>query len=406
MWLCAGGALLPFAAEAQVASQGFRYGNLSLSPYVSLEYLYDSNIIYDHNKYGDSVFRVSPGLDLKYQGMDWGVLANAWYSHSWYHKYDVKDYDRWGERLSLYREATKWKLVVTQGYTESDQNDSLQLDGGDGVWRNRSQFDVNAVFSYDINERLSASVNALFTDMWYGNSTGQYRDLYGYMHWGFGLEIAHRLTERSSLVLSGSYQEYYSGESLLNSDVKNRERNMPFSNVSHGYSLMGGVASRLTEKLRYRALVGATLYDYADDQSISPSYSLDATWVINRKWAATLAGAGYYQPSERSYYQRKTVYTLSAGITHQPIKRLLLTLDGVYRGEDNETVDGYSGYISNYMRQQYTARLRASYQLQKYVSVFASGEYTIQDINRSVVANYPKDSWDRYLLSVGLQLRY
>jgi len=406
MWFLVGGVLLPFGVEAQVASQGLKLGNLTLRPYVGLDYSYDSNIIFDHNEYGDSIIRINPGLDLKYQGNEWGALANAWYSHSWYTKYDVKDYDRWGERVSIYRESAKgWRFVVGQGYTESDQNDSLQLDGGDGVWRNRLQFDANAALSYAINERLGATISAQFTDMWYGNST-EYLPLYGWMNWSVGLEVAHRLTERTSLVLAGTYQEYYSGESLFGSNIKNARDDWRFSNKSEGYSLMGGIASRLTERVRYRALVGASLYDYAGEQSYAPSYSLDATWVVNNRLALTAAGAGYYQPSERSYYQRKTIYSLSAGATYKPLKRLQFTLDGIYRGEDNETLDKYSGYSVDYMRNQYTARLRASYQLQKYVSVFASGEYTIQEVNRSVMANYAKDDWHRYLLTVGLMLRY
>jgi len=375
-----------------------------LSPYVNLEYLYDSNINYGHKSPGDSVMRFNPGLDLRYKGNEWGALANVWYSHAWYGEYDVKDYDRWGERLSIYRETTNWKLVLSQGYTETDQNDSYQLDGGDGVWRNRQQVDAAAVLTHTFNERLSASANVQFTDMWYGNASDKYRDLYGYMNWGTGLEIAHKLTERSSLVLSGSYMEYYTGESLFKSDIKNRDK-MSFSNKSQAYSLMGGLASRLTERVRYRVLGGASLYDYAGDSSFAPSYSVDATWAINRRWAATVAGAGYFQPIERTYYQRKTIYTLSAGTTYQPIKRLRLTLDGIYRGEDNQTLDRYSSYLSDYTRNQYSVRFRANYQLQKYVSVFAAAEYTIQDINRSGV-NYRQDDWDRYLLSVGLSLRY
>lgn len=408
MWLCVGGMLLPFGVMAQQASQGIKLGGerFTLSPYVSLEWGKDSNIIYDHREIGDYILRVNPGFDLKYIATDWGLLGNAWYSHGWYHEYDTKDYDRWGERLSFYRESPSGlKLVVTQGYTESDQNDSILLDGGDGVWRNRIQFDANAVLSYAFNERLSATVNALFSDMWYGNSSDKYLDLYGWTHWAAGLEIAHKLTERSSLVLSGSYQEYYTGESLFKSDIKNRDAT-PYGSRSRGYSLMGGLASRLTERVRYRALAGASLYDYAGNSSVAPAYSLDATWLINNRLAATAAGAGYYQPSERSYYQQKTIYTLSAGLTYKPLERVQLTLDGIYRGEENETVDQYARYLADYSRNQYSARLRASYRLQKYVSVFASAEYTIQEINRSVIANYPKDDWDRYLLMVGLSLRY
>jgi len=83
--------------------------------------------------------------------------------------------------------------------------------------------------------------------------------------------------------------------------------------------------------------------------------------------------------------------------------RMTLTLDGIYRAEENETIDAYkrSSFPVNYTRNQYTARLRANYRLQRYVSVYALTEYTIQESNRQT-----KDNWDRFLVTVGLSLRY
>ena len=57
------------AALAQNGS-GFKFNNLSVSPYVNLEYEYDSNVDYDKNEYSDSILRVTPGVDLTYTGND------------------------------------------------------------------------------------------------------------------------------------------------------------------------------------------------------------------------------------------------------------------------------------------------------------------------------------------------
>ena len=404
MWCCVGSVLLPFCAEAQEYSPGIKLKGLTISPFVNLDLGYDSNIIFGHNETGDKIYRVNPGVDLNYIGNEWGMSANVWYAHSWYHKYDVKDNNRWGERLNFYRESQKgWKLVFGQGYQESDQNDSVVLTDGDGVWRNRRQLDANVALSYEFNERLSATLHAMYSDMWYDNAPLQYQNLYGWSQWSVGGEILHKLTERSSLILSGSYQEYYTGENLLGKN-NYKQNNLPFNNTSRGYSLMGGLASRFTERIRYRALAGGSMYDYAGDTSYMPSYSLDATWAISEKWAATVAGAGYFQPSERNYYQQKTIYIISGGMTYRPIRQMTLTLDGVYRGEDNQTVDSYSAYGGkDYMRNQYTARFKVNYRLQKYASVYSSAEYTYQDCDYSVNR---KDEWERYRLTVGLSLRY
>jgi len=400
---CMGGVFLPFSAEAQEYSPGIKLKGLTISPFVNVEWSHDSNITFSRNEPEDEIYRINPGVDLKYIGNEWGMVANVWYAYSWYHEYDLKDYHRWGERLSFYRESGKWKIVFGQGYVESDQNDSMLLTDGDGIWRNRRNLDASVVLSYEVSERLTASLNAMFSDMWYDNALGKYQALYGWSQWRIGGELSHKLTEQSSFVLSGSYQEYYTGENLFGKSSYN-QNNLPFDNVSRGYSLMGGLASRFTERIRYRALAGGSMYDYAGDTSYAPSYALDATWRMSSKWATTVAGAGYFQPSETSYYQQKTVYTLSGGVTYRPIRQMTLTLDGVYRAEDNQTVDSYSAYGgASYMRDQYTARFRVSYQLQKYISVYGSGEYTYQ--NCDYTGRY-QDEWERYRLTIGLSLRY
>jgi len=397
--VCLCGAMLPFSAGAQDYTQGFRYGDrLMISPYVNVEVIHDSNIIYAHDARGDWIYRINPGADFFYKADEWGLIGNVWYAHNWYDKYDVKDEHRFGERLSLYRESPKgWKATLSESYTESDQNDAQWLDGGNGIWRNRHYFDVYGTLSYALSERLSAGINVMFSDMWYANKGEKYQVLNGWKNWAVGGEVSYALSARSRAVVMGSYQEYYSGA-----------KNMMFGRTSRAYSLQGGFMSGLTERIRYRATVGASMYDYAGEQTFGPSYMLDASWKISDKLAATVAGAGYFQPSETSYYQRKTVYTVSGGLTYRPMKRVTMTGDLIYRGEDNQTVDGYSAYLADYTRNQYTARLRAAYALHRYASVYVAGEYTYQDANYTYQASDRSyyDDWDRYRLIVGLSLRY
>jgi len=393
--VCLCGAMLPFSVEAQNYTQGFRFkDNLMISPYVNLEAIFDSNIIYAHDSTGDWIYRINPGADFFYKngvpGDGWGVVGGVWYAHSWYQKYDQKDEHRFGERLSAYRESpTGLKIVLSESYTESDQNDAYWLEG-DGVWRNRMYLDVNGMVSYTLSPRLTVGLSAVFADMWYGNKGTKYQVLHGWKQWGGGGEVSYALSPRSHAVLTGFYQEYYTGA-----------KNMEFGNTSRNYSLQGGFMSGLTERIRYRATVGASMYDYGGDTSYGPSYMLDVSWKISNKLAATVAGAGFFQPSETSYYQKKTVYTLSGGMTYKPVQRVTLTADAVFRSEDNRTVDKYSAYIADYTRNQYVLRARAAYALHRYASVYTSAEYTYQDSNRS-----HWDQWDRYRFSVGLSLRY
>ena len=409
-WLCLGGATLPFSVGAQGYSPGIKLNGLTISPYVNVELGYDSNIVLDHDrKLKDGYLRANPGVDFSHQGNEWGLAGSLWYSYAWYGEYEQKDYSRWGGSLRAYRESVKgWQLVGSIGYVESDQNDSWYYsDAGDGVWRNRRQFDGTVGLSYAFNQRFSAGLNLMYSDMWWGNKNNELGNLYGWSQWKVGGEISYRLTERYRALLSASYQEYYSDydsmQVLFDDFGTPYTINRTTGRTSRNYTLMGGFMSDLTERIRYRALGGASLYEYGGTMSMAPSYSLDATWAINKRWAATITGAGYFQPSERTFEQKRTIYTIAGGLTYMPVERLTLKLDGIYRGEENQSANAYklSGYTANYSRNQYTARFRASYRLQKYVSVYGSAEYTYQDSNRS-----QKDQWERYLLTVGLSLRY
>ena len=58
-------------ARAQ-GTGGFKFNNLTVSPYVNLEYMYDSNVDSDRTEVDDEIFSVNPGVDLTYTGNDRG----------------------------------------------------------------------------------------------------------------------------------------------------------------------------------------------------------------------------------------------------------------------------------------------------------------------------------------------
>src|SRR5574344_1930283 len=69
------------------SDRGFHFNNLSISPFVNLEYEYNNNVDYDKEKYKDSSFSLNPGIDLKYAGNNWGLEGSAWYGYEWFNKY-------------------------------------------------------------------------------------------------------------------------------------------------------------------------------------------------------------------------------------------------------------------------------------------------------------------------------
>jgi len=385
-WLLLG-AVLPLCAFGQ-RSDGLRFGNFKLSPYVSLDASYDSNVRLQTDDSDDMVYRVSPGLDADYSGTDWGITGNAWYSYDIYQKYDDLNAHRYGEDLEVFVESLKgWKFLIGERYNFSNQNDSMLTGGGSGVWRNRHQFDLNGLLSYAVSEKLSLGLTAMYTDNWFDSDTEKYQPLYGFSSVQVGGESDYAITPLTGLLLNGSYQYYMTdGEAEDEKDG------------ATGYSLMAGFGSRLTERIRYRVLGGINVYSTDSDTTMSPALNTSVSWTMSQRWALTFATANYYQPSETSKGQAKNIWSLSAGVNYKPTERVGMTADFVYRREDSETTSD-SVTTKDYSTDQYAVRYRASYWFIRYASVYAAAEYTFQ-------SEEIQDDWDRIRLSMGCMFRY
>ncbi len=394
MWLnliviCAGLAGLAQITFAEEET-GFRHNNLSISPYVNLEYTYDSNVNYSQgNEADDHIFSVNPGVDLNYKGNDWGVNANAWYNHDYYHENDRLDEDSYGESVDFYWESPRGlAFLLGQSFVQSSQSDSLTSDNGNGLWRDRNQFDVTAALSYQFSEKTSATINGMYSDMWYDNNQDEYGSLYGWSEYSVGLQLARQMTAKTDFLVSGSYQEYESDGAQGG-----------VSSSSTGYSLMAGVGSRATERIKYSLQAGASWFDYAEgEQLVGFVYDANLSWLISRKWALSFTGSSNFQPSEREANQANQVYALSSGLTYKTTRRLTTSLDLAFRREENQidTATSEDGSADD----RYSARLMARYKLRKYVNLYAGLEYEEQISDESV------NEFDRYRATMGVNLRY
>ena len=370
-------------------SHGIRFNNLTISPYVNLEANFDSNVDIDTQGYDDWYLTINPGVDLTYTGNDWGLSGNLWYSYDKYQQYDVLDEPRYGEKLTGHWASPKGlSLVVGQSYMKSKSNDSI-LDGGRGIWRERDYLDFQGALSYQIGERMGLTLSGQYSDLNYKNDSNKYGKLYGWEEWSVGLQLARKLTEKSNFLVSGTYQEYESEGAQGNG----------FKRGSEGYSLMAGVGSRATERINYRLMTGANWFDYGNQgNTVGWTYSIDVNWLINNKWSATVVGSSYFQPSETEANQSMQVYTISSGVTYRPFQKLSLHGDIAYRQENDEY--GRTGYGVKMEDDIWSARFRANYQLQQYVSVYAGIEYTDWQSDRK------EFEYDRFLGTVGVKLRY
>ena len=369
-------------------SSGLKFNNLTVSPFVNLESDYDSNIYYSKKSVSDTVLKVNPGVDVTYKGNNWGLQGNGWFSYDKYLETGVLDALRYGDSLNFYTEtANGWRLTLGQGYLKSSQNDSI-IDGGRGLWRDREQLTLNGALSYKASEKTKVTLTDAYSDISYVNNAKLYTaNLYGWTENALGLEVARQLTEKSNLLLNGAYQSFTSAGAVNGT-----------SGDSTGYSLMSGFGSAATKKISYRVMVGYTWFDYADSQMVGDwTYSLNSSWVINKKWAATVSGTSYFQPSETGQNQASKVSALSAGLTYRPTRKLTTRVDIAGRREEDQFS---SATRDSDTKDLVSFRTRADYELMRFVTLYASVDYQDETSKESALG------FDRLFGSLGVNLKY
>lgn len=384
--------------------QGFRFFNqhLTIKPYVALSYTYDSNFDTTHKAEGDSIFCVNPGAEFIWLSDRWSLAGTVWYRWNSYAKYNnTMGENSYGESLT-YKWATSkanekgWSLLLGERYAFINQSDSLDSRDGRGIWRDRQSLDVSGVLERRFTERWHANVMGQYSWLDYKNDTGnrKYAPLYGWSEWAFGAEAGYAASPWTDLLLAGGYADYTqkSGHGYRN-----------YSNDSHVWTVQGGVATRATEKISYRLLMGASWLDYGGvaNADVGWTYSMSANWRILRQLQWSALGSSYYQPSERTAGQAVKVYALSTGLSYLTLgDKMRLSANVAWRHEQNVYADRYLRNGFDYDEDILSARLGADYTLNRWMSIFASFTWEKEWCD---VEDY---DYHRYRGTVGVRFHY
>ena len=160
---------------------GFRFFNqhLTIKPYVSLSYTYDSNVDSDSSNEDDSVFAVNPAVDFQWHGAKWMLVGNIWYRHRYFCEFnDQMGENSYGESLqyrysSSAQNAKGWSLMLSERYAFINQSDDLDSQGGRGIWRDRQTLDVSGVLERRFTERWHMDIQGQYSWLDYDNQTGR-----------------------------------------------------------------------------------------------------------------------------------------------------------------------------------------------------------------------------------------
>ena len=356
---------------------GFRFFNqhLTIKPYVSLSYTYDSNIDSDSSNEDDSVFAVNPAVDFQWHGAKWMLVGNIWYRHRYFCEFnDQMGENSYGESLqyrysSSAQNAKGWSLMLSERYAFINQSDDLDSQGGRGIWRDRQTLDVSGVLERRFTERWHMDIQGQYSWLDYDNQTGRYAPLFGWSQYSAGAQFGYAASKWTDLLVAAGYSRY--DQDIDYNDIRTSRS---YNEQSNAYSIQGGLGTRATERISYRALMGASWFDYGGDgyTDCGWTYTLSANWRVHRQVQLSLLGSSYYEPSDQYVGQATKVYNLSGGISYLTLgDRLRLSANLMWRF--NETCYADAVYTSRYRydRTHLSARFAADYLLNRWTSIFA-----------------------------------
>ncbi|MBR3221415.1 MAG: hypothetical protein IKF72_04215 [Kiritimatiellae bacterium] len=396
------------SAEVLDRPTGFRIGErMTIRPYVSASATWDSNPGgRSYGAEGDMMWTVSPAFTLDYNDENWSLKLNAFYSYHCYtesknvNKYNSHNYGetlRWNWSNSKGAEKG-WSLMLAESYRRVTMADDISLGEGRSYNGDRGQFDINGGVQRRFNENWHADLRAGYYNVDYDNDTdySNIGTLYGWQRWTGTLLAGFAPSPWTDFLVAAGYHGY-------NQDNAGHDR---VSRRSDGYTAQAGIGSYATERISYRALAGWSRFDYGDGASTANGfvYTLSGNWKISDTLQTMLLATSYYQPSERELSSRSRVDAISWGIAKSLVRgKLHAKLDMTYRHETHDRVSRSSG--SDYDIDVTTARFGLDYTLNRFLALFAYGEY-LRSWNSNSHDNSGYCDYDRWRVTGGVRLTY
>lgn len=399
-------------AEVLDRPQGIKVGQrLTLRPYVSFDFTYDSNGDQQNEAESETSWFINPHLDVNYKSDRFNADLGLFYGYRAYDSYSrqLNGHD-YGESLQLaWTSAEKnekgWTVLLNERFQRVSEDDDMRNNNGRGLWRQRGEFSIDGAIQRRITEKLHADINGSYYYLDYDNDGDRYMNLYGWQRLTAGAEVGYAASRWTDFLLAGSYQSYTQDNSddlSGNSDFYGTRGK--YARESDGYSVQAGLQSAATERISYRALAGWSRFSYARGESTSDGfiYSLSANWKISDTWNTMLLAQSYYQPSETEFGSANRVDSVSWGLAHSMIRnKLNATFDAAYRREtccynDRSTYD--------YDEDIFSFRLGLDYTINRFLAVYVRGEYQACLFDGDL-GGVDRD-YDRFRVSVGFRLQY
>jgi len=366
--LCAGVAG-SFGSANAAPGEGIRLGgDVLVRPFVNAGVSYDSNplVLPEGDEKSDTFTDVNPGVSVSKSGEKISVDALLWGRFRRFDKFDSEDQDDWSQKVSLkLGRRDGWQLGLHERYgrvTDYDVSDPSPADSertSDDVTApplaaverssrvNRDLLDVGITIGGPISDK-----NAVGLRYDYGKTDYDPAYLLDSEEQKVAAKAARKLTDKSSAIVIAEYI-------MMDNDSLNDPANY--------YAARAGWRWQGTDKSQFEGSVGFyqfSLKDTADVEQDSDgvSYSLAWYWQALSKVLVSVGARSDVQLSAEAAAVSKSVDSVSAGVQYDASEKLSVALLLGYRNEDYIDVDASA--------EQYHARVRCNYQVQKWLNVF------------------------------------
>lgn len=407
-------ALAAFAAQADVIDRptGFKIGQrMTLRPYVSMGYTFDSNPDSSRRSSSGSSWCINPGVGFDYAGGNWNVKGAVYYQYHAYssgysHQLNTSSF---GEQLAFdwtnceQGKGKGWTLLLNETFQSISQDDDMTTSGGKGLGRDRLELRVSGALDRRFNEHWHAGVNGGYYLLDYDNDVDRYAPLYGWTRWNAGAQIGFTASKWTDVFIAGGYQGYTQDNDVYLGGEGDISRGSRISDRSTGWTLHVGVGSFMTERIEYRLSGGWSVFDYANEKTVNGfTYEGSLKWMIGETWDMMFLATSYYQPSEREYGSATRTDALSWGVKKSMVRgKLDATFDVAYRHETHTCVDFEN---SDYHLDILTFRLGLNYNINRFLSAFGRIEYQTEICDGDNLGN--EYDYDRWRATIGLRLAY
>ena len=396
----------------EMEKRGIKVGErMTLRPYVSMSYTYDSNIDSGKHSKAGSQWMIKPGLHADYLAENWKLTGHVWYDYHAYNHYTSQlNQSSFGEQLGFdyaNSEANEagWRINLSEQFRQIAQDDDMSNSGGRGIGRDRKEFTASGVIERRINEHWHGGLTGSYYLLDYDNNVDKYASLYGWKRLTTGAEFGYTASKWTDLIVAADYQWYWQDNSSNHDVTEAAAKGRHISSDSEGFSLMGGIGTHATERISYKVLAGWSRFDYGGGAKEINGWTYRATadWKVSDTMTLALLGSSYYQPSEREYGSALKVNTVSLGLAKSFIRgKLRGTVDLAYRRGTHE----YTEYAANdYDEDIWTARVGLSYTLNRYFDIFGNIEYQDEETEGGSGIGHKYD-YDRWRGTVGVRLTY